>query len=557
MKSINNFYKLIYLTIYSFFFHYKKTIEIIFSDKKYEFDTDFKNFLDTNRIFWKDEKKKNKKILVSDFVHQIGFLTTECVIGNYVKNVLDNDFELVGLLDAHDNFGKSVFESYSVKDFIGYPRISFFKRLKFILKSMSILNNYKKVDDFLNFSIKETNIGKPVYDHILRNTGIGTSNKIGLKFYFYLAEALYAHNFFSKIFQNNDFEYLIMSENQFLPSSIVFQVALENNTKVVQRVLGPKKIGVRLYDSNYKKFEVHLKINNKLFNKFYESDNNEKYSELGFNLINKLFSGEMTHYDQNSLNVYNKEKKYSTNDFYEKMEWEKSTRICTIFSHNLLDGNYNNDWRIFKDNLTWLRETLHFVVNSKQNINWIVKEHPSEYGKKKAKTSTYEEFIKIVGLDKKNIKFFPKEFNSSILKETTNFVLTSQGSAGYEYPCFGIPSMICGDSFYQGFGISIEPNNSEQYFNYLKDLENLIDKGISKDQLKRARILFYICNDVIKINHPLLPEFDISRALNKKFFYNEMIDLINNYDPKSDKFKIDLRHQFINSQRHMFDSEKL
>ena len=112
--------------------------------------------------------------------------------------------------------------------------------------------------------VKETNIGKPVYDHILRNTGIGTSNKIGLKFYFYLAEALYAHNFFSKIFQNNDFEYLIMSENQFLPSSIVFQVALENNTKVVQRVLGPKKIGVRLYDSNYKKFEVHLKINNKL-----------------------------------------------------------------------------------------------------------------------------------------------------------------------------------------------------------------------------------------------------------------------------------------------------
>ena len=37
-----------------------------------------------------------------------------------------------------------------------------------------------------------------------------------------------------------------MSENQFLPSNIIFQVALENNIKVVQRILGPKKIGVRL-----------------------------------------------------------------------------------------------------------------------------------------------------------------------------------------------------------------------------------------------------------------------------------------------------------------------
>ena len=543
--------------IYSFFFHLKKTIEIISSDKKYLSDENLNNFLSKNRNFWKEEKIKNKKILVSDFVHQIGFLTTECIIGNYIKKTLNDDFELVGLLDEHDYFGKKIFESYSIKEFVGYPRISYINRLRFIIKSFFILNNYKSVDDFLNFSINEVNLGKPVYDHILRNTGVGTAKKISFKFYFYLAEALYAHNFFSKIFKDNNFSYLIMSENQFLPSNIIFQVALENNIKVVQRILGPKKIGVRLYLTNLKKNEVSLKIDHKLYNKFYKSTENEKYSQLGLDLIEKLFSGEMTHYDQNSISVYTKEKRFNLDNFYEKLGWEKTTKICTIFSHNLLDGNYNNDWRIFKDNLTWLRETLYFAVNSDQNINWIVKEHPSEYGKKKAKTSTYEEFIKIVGLNRNNIKFFPKEYNSSILKDTTNFVLTSQGSAGYEYPCFGIPSMICGDSFYHGFGISIEPNNSEQYFNYLKDLENLIEKGISKDQLKRARILFYICNDIIRIDHPLIPEFDITRALDKKFFYNEMVDLINSYDTKIDRFKINLKHQLINDLRHMIDSEKL
>ena len=84
-----------------------------------------------------------------------------------------------------------------------------------------------------------------------------------------------------------------MSENQFLPSNIIFQVALENNIKVVQRILGPKKIGVRLYLTNLKN-EVSLKIDHKLYNKFYKSTENEKYSQLGLDLIEKLFSGEMT-----------------------------------------------------------------------------------------------------------------------------------------------------------------------------------------------------------------------------------------------------------------------
>ena len=69
----------------------------------------------------------------------------------------------------------------------------------------------------------------------------------------------------------------------------------------------------------------------------------------------------MTHYDQNSISVYTKEKRFNLDNFYEKLGWEKTTKICTIFSHNLLDGNYNNDWRIFKDNLTWL-EKLYILL---------------------------------------------------------------------------------------------------------------------------------------------------------------------------------------------------
>ena len=78
--------------------------------------------------------------------------------GNYIKKTLNDDFELVGLLDEHDYFGKKIFESYSIKEFIWLSRISYINRLRFIIKSFFILNNYKSVDDFLNFSINEVNL---------------------------------------------------------------------------------------------------------------------------------------------------------------------------------------------------------------------------------------------------------------------------------------------------------------------------------------------------------------------------------------------------------------
>ena len=181
----------------------------------------------------------------------------------------------------------------------------------------------------MKFSYGEINIGKPVYDHILRHTGIGSTNKINIKFYFFLSEALYCYQYFLKIFKKNNFDYMIMSENQFLPSSIIFQLALSNKIKVVSRISGPKKIGVRLYNTSNKKFEMNIKISNELFNMVYENKN-EKYSNEGFDIINKIFKGEMTHYDQNSLNVFSNKNQTNLDSFYKELGWERSKKICAV-----------------------------------------------------------------------------------------------------------------------------------------------------------------------------------------------------------------------------------
>ena len=556
MKLICNFIKLIYLIFYSLYFHLKNIFLIFKNNIKKKSSREKIDFLNKNKNFWKNNPIAKKKIIITDFVHQIGFTLSECILGKYIQNIFNYEYQVIGLLDSHDLFGKKIFKSYSVNDFIEYPRINIINRIKYILTAFKILKKYKNVEEFLEFSYGEINIGKAVYDHILRNTGIASTNKINIKFYFFLSEALYCYQYFLKIFKTNNFDYMIMSEIQFLPSNIIFQLALSNNIKVVSRLTGPKKIGVRLYNTQHKKFETNIKISNELFNMVYESES-EKYSEEGFDIINKVFKGEITHYDRNSIKLFKNKNQTNLDSFYKELDWERSKKVCTVFGHNLLDGNFNNEWRIFKDNLTWLRETLHFIKDSKQDINWLIKEHPSEYGKKKASTSTFEEFEKIIGHDVKNIKFFPNKFNSRILKDVTNFALTSFGSAGLEYPCFGIPSMVSGDCYYHGFGIPIEPNNSDEYFKNLGNLEKLIQDGLSIDRIKRAKVLFFILQDVIKMEHPLLFEFDISRDLNIDSFFREMTNLIDNYDLENDFFKINLKNQIVNKNRHLINEKKL
>tara|TARA_B100001964_G_C14233920_1_gene601460 strand:- start:1507 stop:2061 length:555 start_codon:yes stop_codon:yes gene_type:complete len=177
-------------------------------------------------------------------------------------------------------------------------------------------------------------------------------------------------------------------------------------------------------------------------------------------------------------------------------------------------------------------------------------EHPSDYGSFKSSTSTFKEFNKIIG-NQSNIKFFPKDFNTSILKEITRCVLTATGSVGLEYPCFGIPSVIAGDSFYQGFGFTIEPQNKDEYFETLKNMNQIITNKLTKDQIDLARIYYYTYVEKIKINHSLLDEYDISKKISYNDFFDQSRNLILKYKEDDDIFKKFLKIQLDENNRHL------
>lgn len=551
--GIKNFQYFILLSsiIYSLSFHLFKFFSKFF--KKDSIDVNiktFENYLKKNFDIWqKNETKIKNKVLITNFIHHPGYTITESILGKYVSEFYN--FEPYGLIDFEDKFGKKIIKSFKVDNFIYHPKLSIFNRLKYLLIAFIKIRNIKNIDEFITYSTNNINFGRCVYDHILRHTGSGTLEKINFKVLFFLSEAIFYNDFYKNLFSNNNFKYLIMSETQFLPSNIIFQNALQNNIKVISRIGGTKKISARLFKSKDETFQSNNKISKLQLSEAIENSNHQ-YSNKGFEIIKKLYDGERKHHDQASNKNYDYKDldKKTAKELLKFFGWDNTKKICTIYSHNLYDGNYVNEWRIFRDNLTWLRKTLIYIKENGSNTNWIIKDHPSDYGKNRSKNiTTLKEFQSIIG-ERSNIKFFPDKFKTNILKDVTDCLLTSQGSAGLEYPCFGIPSIICGDAYYQGLGFTLEPKNEKDYYEIINNINEVILKGLSSEQIQKARSAFYFFEEHIRADHPLLFDYNINRNLNLNDFFSIAASKISNYNMNNDFWKKSLKNQLENDKRH-------
>ena len=61
------------------------------------------------------------------------------------------------------------------------------------------------MDEFLNFNINNVDIGKAVYDHYLRYSGIGTTNEFNRLLYSNLAKSLLIYYQINKFFKKAPF----------------------------------------------------------------------------------------------------------------------------------------------------------------------------------------------------------------------------------------------------------------------------------------------------------------------------------------------------------------
>jgi len=521
-------------------------------------DKIFRNYILKNSQKWKFKReatsnKTNKYILITNIVNHLGYAIPEIVIGKNLVEMFKSDG--MALLKRYDLRSKLIFESFGIKKFIFLDDLNFFMRTKYILRAYSIIKSCKTMDNFLKFSLNKVNIGQAVYDHYLRYTGIGTSNEFNPKFYLFLSEALL--NYYKIKKYNTEFKFLacVISERQFIPGSIIYQSLLVNGTNVYSRSGPSNTFSVRKYSDTREMWKCRERYSKKLYDEISNSIK-EKAVEIGGTNIEKRFKG-IPEYDvfhdyferQDSLKgkKYKKKEKITVTkkELCNKLGWNQNIPIVAILASDLTDGVFDSTWSLFRDRLTWLRETLLEVKNI-NSVNWLLKPHPNDE-KNKVVTDTISEYKKICS-NYKHILPFPDNVSIASIPKFVHVVLTHSGSASYEYPCMGIPVFQAAESICSGRGFTIDPGSKKEYFELIHKIEKI--NKLNKHQIDQAKIFSFIYSELTRINVNLINSYDRRTTFNDKNFFSAMIKLLDNYKEEEDLLKKMMKIQEKNNDRH-------
>ncbi len=467
--------------------------------------------------------KIGKKIFVESFINHPAYTIPNCFIAKIIQN--QTKYELHGILRSGDIKAKKIMNSFGIKKIIYINEGNFFSRIYYFYLSILKFNKIKNVKDLLNFRINNIDYGQAVYEQFIRFKKNPDITKIDINFYYLMSKVLYLDANFNKIFKNFKNSYLVQSETQYLPFRISLQNALKFNIKVISK-RGISKNGIRIYKKFRERNENRNKISRDLFNRYYF-----KYIAKNKNKVNKFYIQQNRNFfgkDTYQQIFKNKKKSKiisSKLDLCKLLKLNSNKPIVIILGHELTDGNLNNSWNLFENDMYWLKETMNKIV-SLDSVNWIIKPHPSEdiYDAKIKTKSLYEKYCK----NKKHIKLFPKNLKLQNENKIYSCAITSHGSAGFEFPGIGIPTIICGDTPYSSLGFNVEPKSKKEYFKFLKNIKKI--KKNSKLEIQKCRFFNFMYHQLCSIRNPIMHEADITMNYDRNKIWNNLLKNLNNYE---------------------------
>ena len=546
-KYLFNFFR--YVSFFKYLIYRKKDYRILRDQVQ-------KKALKKNYSFWKASLKKEgaqDSILITSLVDVLDYGIGNMIVGKTLSKILNKNSVAV-IKELH--FKTEIFiRSFGIDKIYYVPEENFFSRLKFFFKSIQLINDSRKTDDLLKLKYRNVDIGIAVYDHHIRFTGIGSSDLINAKMIYFLSKALMIQNFSENLFKTNSFKEVIQSEQQFIPSQIIFQNALINNCKVFARIGVGNKISVMIYDNYKDRYRDRYCYSKKLLNLVHKNFDKNTSNKIEHYITERFKGSEGFTIDheitEDKLNVFDKGKKLVSNytkvQLCKKFNWDINKPIVVIFSNDMTDGVFKFEWKLFKDNFTGFQETMKIVKKIK-NINWIIKSHPTDV-KLNVITTTEKEILKL-SKECNHIKLFPKNFGNAPLPKIISAAVTMSGSVGYEYPSLGTPAIICSGSWYAGNGFNHEARTINDYQEMLKFADKLVP--LSNDQISKAKAFIYTNYVLSKITSSFIPKTKnvISGGYEDINFWKSLKVILDNYNFNEDHFYKNFKIQLEKNDLH-------
>ena len=545
-----------------YFFHFFQEFNIlnlllgkIYSRKNLKiFKNDYINkFIDHNKKNIRNnstKKNSEEKIFVESFINHPIYTIQECIIANTARKILKKN--CCGILRLGDIKSAKIFNSFGINEIIYIDQGNIFSRFYALLIAFKLLKNVKNIESLIKLKYENIEVGRATYDQYLRFKKNPRVNSIVIDFYFFLSQALILNSQFKKLFKKSKNRYLIQSETQFYPHRICMANAIKYNIKMISRRGRTANIGIKIFSKKEKNLDENRnRPSKKIFASIYKKFNQKKFNKL-MSVSSKFFKLDIGKEIHQQININNKLKLFnSKKNVCRYFNFDQKKPIVLILAHELSDGNMLNSWNLFNNDLIWLEETIKKIKKIK-NVNWIIKPHPSEdvYGNKVKTHNVYEELAK----NCENIKLFPNSHDVENFNKFISVAITSHGSAGYEYPLKSIPTIICGEAFYSGFGFNIEPKNKSEYFNILKKVDKI--KKLDNNIINKC-LAFHYLHDYISLERiPVSFEYDITMNFNKIQFWKKTYELTKKHGVFYKSFLNSLKFQLLNNYAYYINLDR-
>jgi hypothetical protein len=475
------------------------------------------DFIRNNKSFWAQQKdtsapKNSEKIILVEITEKNPFeLESNMRVAKTIEHLQGMD--IVVLLSAFSRKREPYFrlaESYLISRVI-LTSSSINKALHFISSffgAVTIFRRIKTLVDIEEIKYREILIGDLIYDTYIRMLDGKYSPQIDHKLFKYIVFAIYNYKTSTAVFDNNNVEFLVIADKSYLNHGILYRIAVGRDIKTLM----PTKELKLIHKNNIHTHFYHPEISLEEMTEKLAGVNFDK--EVG-SYFKERFAGNIDSIEV--LTSYRNKKIYSKSSIEEILTLDIKKKNVVIMPHAFSDFPHIANG-LYSDYYVWLVNLLK-IVKEVDNVNWIIKPHPTSYIFKE--TGVVENMLNELGVN--NVKIVPNDMNTASVKDFADVILTVRGTPGLEFATFGIPVVTAGDSCYSGYGLDVVSVTKSDYENTIRNLHKI--SKLDENLKNRAKMIFYFL--FIKQNAQL--DYLMTDIENNMVDYDKvLINIINN-----------------------------
>jgi hypothetical protein len=165
--------------------------------------------------------------------------------------------------------------------------------------------------------------------------------------------------------------------------------------------------------------------------------------------------------------------------------------IVMIAAHIFTDAPHACEGLLFRDYQDWLLSTCR-MLSANPSVDFFVKAHPSAelYGEE----GLTQRILTAAGV---GARCLPVKVNTSSLFGAVDSVITCGGTAGAEFPCFGVPVLLAAGASYDQLGFVVRARSIGEYSTELGRLHEY--SRLSESQVRNAKAALFAVQMATKI----------------------------------------------------------